>query len=61
MSSLEQSFSVSGMHCAACSSRIERVVSALSGVESVSVNLATEQMRCVYDDAELEPNTTYVF
>ena len=56
MSSLEQSFSVSGMHCAACSSRIERVVSALSGVESVSVNLATEQMRCVYDDAELDEN-----
>ncbi len=46
----EQSFNVSGMHCAACSSRIERVVSTLEGVESVSVNLATERMRCRYDD-----------
>ncbi len=37
------------MHCAACSSRIERVVSMLEGVESVAVNLATEKMKCVYD------------
>ncbi|MFW6243780.1 MAG: copper ion binding protein, partial [Desulfovibrionales bacterium] len=29
-----------GMHCAACSSRIERVTSALDGVEEASVNLA---------------------
>ena len=34
--------SISGMHCAACSSRIERVVSALPGVASAAVNLASE-------------------
>ncbi len=56
MSSLEQSFSVSGMHCAACSSRIERVVSSMTGVESASVNLATEQMSCVYDDTAIDEN-----
>ena len=56
MSSLEKSFSVSGMHCAACSSRIERVVSALTGVESASVNLATEQMNCVYDNTVIDEN-----
>src|SRR5210317_512514 len=56
MSNLEQSFSVSGMHCAACSSRIERMVSALTGVESASVNLATEQMNCVYDDTAIDEN-----
>ncbi|MBT8346006.1 MAG: copper ion binding protein, partial [Desulfofustis sp.] len=49
MSIREQTFSVTGMHCAACSSRIERVVSALTGVESASVNLATEEMRCSYE------------
>jgi len=54
MSIKEQSFSVSGMHCAACSSRIERVVSALDGVKSVSVNLATEKMNCSYDDELLD-------
>ena len=49
MSIREQTFSVTGMHCAACSSRIERVVSALTGVESATVNLATEEMRCSYE------------
>lgn len=49
MTRQEQIFSISGMHCAACSSRIERVVSAIQGIESVSVNLATEQMSCTYD------------
>lgn len=33
-------FDISGMHCAACSSRIERVVGRMEGVEKISVNLA---------------------
>jgi len=33
-------FDISGMHCAACSSRIERVVGRMEGVERISVNLA---------------------
>ena len=49
MSIKEQTFSVTGMHCAACSSRIERVVKGLTGVEAASVNLATEEMRCSYE------------
>lgn len=40
-------YNVSGMHCAACSSRIERVVSQLEGVETVAVNLTTETMHCL--------------
>ena len=32
---------IGGMHCAACSSRIERVVGRMDGVEKISVNLAT--------------------
>ena len=32
---------VMGMSCAACSARVEKVVSALSGVEKCSVNLLT--------------------
>ncbi|MDR0477396.1 MAG: heavy metal translocating P-type ATPase, partial [Desulfobulbaceae bacterium] len=43
-------FAVSGMHCAACSSRIERVVAALPGITAVSVNLATETMRLNWDE-----------
>ncbi len=42
-------FPVGGMHCAACSSRIEKVVGAMSGVEGVAVNLATGEMDLRYD------------
>lgn len=40
---------VKGMHCAACSGRIERVVGGMNGVESVSVNLAAETMELSFD------------
>ncbi len=40
---------IKGMHCAACSGRIERVVGGMDGVESVSVNLAAETMDLAYD------------
>ena len=33
-------FDIGGMHCAACSSRIERVVGRMEGVDKISVNLA---------------------
>lgn len=38
------------MTCAACSARIERVVAKVEGVESVSVNLATEILNCDFDE-----------
>ena len=37
-------FSITGMHCVACSSRIEKAVSKISGVTSCSVNLLTNTM-----------------
>ncbi len=37
-------FNVSGMSCAACSARVEKVVGALEGVKSVSVSLLTNSM-----------------
>lgn len=40
---------INGMHCAACSARIEKVVGNLEGVAVCSVNLATEQARVQYD------------
>ncbi|MDY0227356.1 MAG: heavy metal translocating P-type ATPase [Desulfomicrobium apsheronum] len=47
---------VGGMHCAACSTRIEKVIGAMPGVESISVNLASEEMDLLHDpqDAPLE-------
>ena len=38
------------MHCAACSSRIERVVGAMPGVDAVAVNLADASMRVSFDE-----------
>lgn len=39
---------ISGMHCAACSSRIERVVGNLAGVVSAEVNLANETAEIIH-------------
>lgn len=39
-----EQFNVTGMSCAACSSRVEKAVSAVSGVTSVSVSLLTNSM-----------------
>ncbi len=41
---MKETFKISGMTCAACASRIERVVKKIDGVNSVSVNLTTEKM-----------------
>ena len=40
---------VKGMHCASCSSRIERVLGGKEGVHGVNVNLAGETMNVTYD------------
>lgn len=46
----KQRFSISGMTCAACSAHVERSVSALSGISSLSVSLLTDSMTVVYDE-----------
>ena len=38
-----QSFPVEGMTCASCVRRVEKAIAAVPGVESASVNLATER------------------
>jgi len=45
----KRTVAVKGMHCAACSTRIEKVLQSLDGVESVAVNLATESMELVWN------------
>lgn len=42
-------FNVSGMSCAACSARVEKVVGALDGVKSVSVSLLSNSMVVEFD------------
>jgi len=45
---------VSGMHCAACSTRIEKVVGNLEGIDVCVVNLATEQATVRFDPSLLD-------
>lgn len=50
-------FAVSGMSCAACSSRVERSVAPLEGVVEVQVNLLTNSMRVHCDPQKISPQT----
>jgi len=45
---------VRGMHCAACVGKVERALTAMAGVESASVNLATEQATVAFDPARTD-------
>ena len=42
-------FAVTGMTCAACSTRVERTLRKLPGVQSANVNLASEKATVVFD------------
>lgn len=44
-----QTFAIEGMTCASCAQTIEKAVGKLSGVDKVSVNLATEKMQVSYN------------
>jgi len=49
----ELTVNVTGMHCAACSSRIENVIGSMDGIAGISVNLATETASLNYDESKL--------
>ena len=49
----KEQFAVTGMTCSACSSRVEKCVSALNGIDKCEVNLLTGSMRTVYDESVL--------
>ncbi len=46
-----QTYIITGMHCAACSGAVQRVVSRLNGVSECEVNLMTEKMTVSYDES----------
>ena len=48
-----EKFTVTGMTCSACSSRVEKTVSQLEGMEKASVNLLTNSMQVDYDETKL--------
>lgn len=44
---------IEGMTCAACAKAVERVTKKLDGVESSSVNIATEKLNITYDETKV--------
>ncbi|OOY13115.1 copper-translocating P-type ATPase [Thioclava marina] len=46
---------IEGMTCASCTGRVERALTALPGVTSASVNLATQSAQVSFDEATLTP------
>ncbi len=50
---MKATFKITGMTCAACASRIEKVVGKNEGVHTVSVNLATEKMTVEADESKV--------
>jgi len=51
----EETYDIGGMHCAACSSAVERVTRKLDGVERSDVNLPMNRMTISYDDNLVTP------
>lgn len=50
---MKQKFDVTGMTCSACSSRVEKCVSKLEGMQKVTVNLLTNSMQVEYDEKRM--------
>ena len=46
---IKQRYNITGMSCAACSSRVEKTVSKLKGIKECNVNLLTNSMQVEYD------------
>lgn len=49
----KRSFSIQGMHCASCVNVLERALKKVPGVESASVNLATEKATVSFDKKQV--------
>ena len=54
MNELSCDIGIGGMTCASCVARVERAIAKLPGVESVSVNLATESARVTWAPSQVE-------
>ena len=50
---IKEKYNITGMSCAACSAKVERVVGKLEGVSNVSVNLLTNSMNVEYEENKL--------
>lgn len=51
-----QTYKVKGMHCASCSSVIEKTFKKVAGVESAEVNYGTEKAKVSFDPSKTSPH-----
>lgn len=51
-----ETYQVKGMHCASCSSVIEKTLKRVDGVQSVEVNYGTEKAKLSFDPAKTSPH-----
>lgn len=51
----EEVYDIGGMHCASCSSAVERITRKLPGVESSDVNLSLSRLAIIYDEGIIAP------
>lgn len=50
---IKEKYNITGMSCAACSTKVEKTVSKLVGMDKASVNLLTNSMQVEYDEKKL--------
>ncbi|MDU0287021.1 heavy metal translocating P-type ATPase [Staphylococcus pseudintermedius] len=55
----EETFKITGMTCAACSARIERVLQRESGIDQINVNLVMENGTVKYDPSQISIEEIY--
>ena len=51
-----QTYKIKGMHCASCSSVIEKTFKKVAGVESAEVNYGTEKAKVSFDPSKINPH-----
>ena len=52
---INENYKISGMTCASCSSRVEKILNKMNGIEEATVNLATEKANIKYDKSVISP------
>ncbi|MDU0451952.1 heavy metal translocating P-type ATPase [Staphylococcus chromogenes] len=55
----EETYQISGMHCAACATRIERVLNREEAIEEATVNLVMEKATVKYDPSQINQETIF--
>ena len=52
-----ETFAITGMSCAACAARIEKMLTKLDGVHTATVNFATERLNIEFDEDNISQNS----